>query len=470
MKQANPLEKEKIFTLLMKFSIPAIVGMVVNALYNIVDRMFIGRSSDLASKGLEAITITLPITFILMAIAILFGVGGSTLFSIRLGEKKQDEAEKVLGHGVLLLIISGLIFMFLGQAFLLPLLSVFGAKEEIMPYAVEYMRIIFFGAVFQILGMGLNNFIRADGSPNYAMVSMFLGAGINIVLDYVFIFIFKMGMAGAALATILAQLAAVIWAVYYFIGSKKSMVKLKFKNMKLEFKIVTTIFSLGIPGFLLQLANSLLNAVLNKSLLFYGGNVAGMGIVNSVQSLLILPVIGIKQGVMPIISFNFGAKKYNRAKEAVKLAILASTLVVVTGYIIIRAFPEAIIGVFNKEADVLEFGSYALVTWFLCAPVIGFQVIASNFFQAVGRPKAATFLTLTRQIILLIPAIIIFPRFWGIKGLLHAAPFADFLSALITGIWFYFGTRSLKEKIHEPADKPDGKVCRTKRCYGGNKL
>jgi putative MATE family efflux protein len=468
MKYDNPLGKEKVFTLLMKFSIPAIVGMVVNALYNIVDRMFIGRSKDLASSGLEAITIVLPIMLILMAIGILFGVGGSTLFSIRLGEKKEDEAEKVLGHGVALLVIAGIIFMILGQVFLVPLLYLFGAKEEIMPYAVEYMRIIFFGASFQILGMGLNNFIRADGSPNYAMISMFLGAGINIVLDYVFIFIFKMGMAGAALATILAQLVSAIWAVYYFIGSKKSRTKLKIKYMKLDFKIVTTIVSLGIPGFLLQLANSLLNAVLNKSLLHYGGNVAGMGIVNSVQSLLVLPVIGIKQGVVPIISFNFGAKKYNRAKEAVKLAISASTLVVVVGYIIIRVFPEAIIGVFNKEPDVLEFGSYALVTWFLCAPVIGFQIIASNFFQAIGKAKAATFLTLTRQIIFLIPAIIVFPRLWGINGLLHAAPFADFLSAVITGICFYIGMKGLKEKPHEVTEKLDSEGC--SQFYDGNKL
>lgn len=468
MKNGNLLEEEKIFTLLMKFSVPAIVGMVVNALYNIVDRMFIGRSKDLASSGLEAITIILPITFVLMAIGILFGVGGATLFSIRLGEKKQDEAEKILGHGVLLLVLSGLIFTILGQVFLVPLLSLFGAKEEIMPYAVEYMRIIFFGAAFQILGMGLNNFIRADGSPNYAMISMFLGAGTNIILDYVFIFIFGMGMEGAALATILAQLLSAIWAIYYFIGSKKSRTKLKIKNMKPEFKIVIRIVSLGIPGFLLQLANSLLNAVLNKSLLYYGGNVAGMGIVNSVQSLLVLPIIGIKQGVVPIISFNFGAKKYNRAKEAVKLAISASTAVVVIGYIIIRAFPEAIIGVFNKETDVLEFGSYALVTWFLCAPIIGFQVVASNFFQAIGKAKAATFLTLTRQIIFLIPAIIIFPRLWGISGLLHAAPFADFLSAVVTGICFYFGMKNLKENPHEADDKLDGKAC--SRCYGGNKL
>ncbi|MDQ2086603.1 MATE family efflux transporter [Herbivorax sp. ANBcel31] len=453
----NPLGEEKILNLLFKFSIPAIVGMMVNALYNIVDRMFIGRSGDLGSNGLEAITIVFPIMFILLAIAILFGIGGATLFSIRLGEKKQEEAEKALGNGFSLLIISGLVFMILGQIFLVPLLSLFGAKEEIMPYATQYMRVIFSGAVFQILSMGLNNFIRADGSPNYAMATMFLGAGTNILLDYIFIFVFKMGMSGAALATILAQLFSCIWVVSYFVG-KKSRTKLKLKYMKLNFQMVIRIVSLGLPGFLLQLANSLLNAILNKSLLHYGGNVAGMGIINSIQALLVMPIIGIRQGAQPIISFNFGAKKYNRAKKAVKLAILAATIIIVVGYVVIRVFPEGIIGMFNKEPEVLEFGSYALLAWFLCAPVIGFQIIAANFFQAIGRAKSATFLTLTRQVILLIPAIIVFPKIWGINGLLYAAPFADFFSAILTGIWFYYGMKGLKEKPDEISNDIDGKV------------
>jgi putative MATE family efflux protein len=449
MEYVNPLGEEKVSKLLLKFSLPAIVGMMVNALYNIVDRIFIGNSSDLGSNGLAGITIGFPIMIILLSIGILFGVGGATLFSIRLGEKKKEEAENVLGNAFVLLIIAGLLFMVLGQIFLRPILSLFGASETVLPYSIKYMRVIFFGAVFQVVSMGLNNFIRADGNPKIAMFTMFLGAGTNILLDPLFIYVFKMGMAGAALATILAQSISAAWVVTYFIG-KRSRNKLRVANMKLKLSIVTRIISLGLPGFLMQLANSLLNVTLNKGLLIYGGDIAvsGMGIVNSVQTILLMPIIGINQGVQPIISFNFGAKKYSRVKTAVKLAIMAATTVVGIGYIVTRLFPMQLVAMFNREPELLEFGRGALLSWFLCMPVIGFQIISANFFQAIGRSRSAMFLTLTRQVILLIPALIIFPKFWGIKGLLHAAPFADLFSALLTGIWFYFGIKNLgKESV-----------------------
>lgn len=441
----NPLGEEKVLNLLIKFSVPAIVGMIINALYNVVDRIFIGNAADLGANGLAGITIGFPIMIILLSLGVLFGVGGATLFSIKLGEGNQDEAEKALGNGFSLLLISGLIFMILGQLFLSPILSLFGASETVLPYAVEYMRVIFFGAIFQVVSIGMNNFIRADGNPKIAMMTMFLGAGLNIILDPIFIYGFKMGMTGAALATILSQLISSIWVVSYFLG-RHSKIKLKLKYMKLHIKIVFSITSLGLPGFLLQLANSLLNVILNRNLFIYGGDIAvsGMGIVNSLQTLLLMPLIGIKQGVQPIISFNFGAKKYDRVKSAVNLALIAATFIVVIGYTITRLFPEQLIGLFNREPELLEFGSFAVQAWFLAIPVVGIQIICSNFFQAIGKSKTAMFLTLTRQVIFLIPALIIFPEFWGIKGLLHAAPFADFFSAIITGIWFYYGIKKLK--------------------------
>ncbi|MBB6214216.1 putative MATE family efflux protein [Anaerosolibacter carboniphilus] len=450
MEYVNPLGEEKISKLLVKFSVPAIVGMMVNALYNIVDRIFIGNSSDLGSYGLAGITIAFPIMIILLAIGILFGVGGATLFSIRLGEKQQERAENVMGNAFVLLIIAGFIFMLLGQIFLKPILSLFGASEAVLPYSMEYMRVIFFGAIFQVVSMGMNNFIRADGNPKIAMMTMFLGAGINTLLDPLFIYVFKMGMAGAALATILAQAISATWVVTYFIG-KRSRNKLRLKHMKLKFDIVTKITSLGLPGFSMQLANSLLNMILNKSLLIYGGDIAvsGMGVINSIQTMLLMPITGLNQGVQPIISFNYGARKYNRVKAAIKLAIMVATGIVLCGYIITRLFPEQMIAMFNQETDLLEFGSYALIHWFLCLPVIGFQIISANFFQAIGRPKSSMFLILSRQIILLIPALIIFPKFWGINGLLHAAPFADFFSALLTGAWFYNGIKSLEKSRFE---------------------
>lgn len=448
MEYVNPLGEEKVSKLLIKFSVPAIVGMMVNALYNIVDRIFIGNSPDLGANGLAGITIGFPIMIILLSLGLLFGVGGATLFSIKLGEKKQYEAENVLGNAFVMLIIAGTTYMILGQTLLKPLLILFGSSETVLPYSMAYMRVIFFGAIFQVVSMGMNNFIRADGNPKLAMFTMFLGAGTNIILDPIFIYGFKMGMAGAALATILAQFLSFVWVISYFIG-KNSKNKLKFHNMKLKAHIVTRITSLGLPGFSLQIASSILNMVLNKSLLFYGGDVAvsGMGIINSLQTILLMPIIGLNQGVQPIISFNFGAKQYERVKAAIKLAIKVATVIVIFGFIITRLFPKQMISLFNREPELLSFGSNALLSWFLCLPVVGFQVVAANFFQAIGRPKTSMFLTLTRQVFLLIPALIIFPRIWGIQGLLFAAPFADFLSSLLTALLFYKGYKSLNKDL-----------------------
>lgn len=433
----NPLGYEKISKLIMKFSIPAIVGMMINALYNVVDRIYIGNSPVLGSNGIAGITIGFPIMIIFLAIGMLFGVGGATLFSIKLGQKKNEEAENILGNSLTLLFVSGLAVTIFGQIFLKDMLVFFGASKEVLPYAMEYMGIILWGAAFQIVGMGMNNFIRADGNPKIAMMTMIFGAGTNIVLDPIFIYGFNMGMTGAALATIISQLFSFIWVISYFKG-KKSHNKLIIKHLRLKSNLVLNIASLGLPGFLMQFASSILNATLNKSLMFYGGDIAvsGMGIINSLQTILIMPVIGLNQGVQPILSFNYGAKKYDRVKAAEKIAIISATIIVTAGFIITVLFPEQMISMFNREPDLIEFGVGALRSWLLFLPVIGFQIIASSFFQAIGKYKSAMFLNLTRQVILLIPAIIVFPIFWGMEGLLHAAPFADLLSALLTGYMF----------------------------------
>ncbi|MFA9464448.1 MAG: MATE family efflux transporter [Velocimicrobium sp.] len=444
MDYVNPLGEEKVYKLLIKFSLPAVVGMMVNALYNIVDRIYIGNSPNLGANGLAGITIGFPLMIILLSLGILFGVGGATLFSMKLGEGEKEEAEHALGNAFFLLVFFGFLVMIVGELFLRPILLSFGASATVLPYSIEYMRIIFLGSIFQIVSMGLNNFIRADGNPKLAMLTMFLGAGTNIILDPIFIYLFRMGMSGAALATILSQCISTIWVVSYFIG-KHSKNKLRIKYLAPVTSIIFKITSLGLPGFALQIANSLLNAVLNKTLLQYGNDLAvsGMGIINSIQTLLIMPVIGINQGVQPIISFNYGAKKYKRVKTATMLAIAAATVTVMIGYAITRLFPSQLISMFNREPELLAFGRNAINAWFLFLPVVGFQIIASNFFQAIGRSRAAMFLTLTRQVILLIPAILLFPRIWGMNGLLHSAPFADCLSAIVTAIWFYFGMKKL---------------------------
>ena len=444
MEAANPLGTEKVSKLLWQFSIPAIIGMVVNALYNVVDRIYIGHAPGLGANGLAGITIGFPIMIILLSIGILFGVGGATLFSMKLGEGKTKDAELALGNAFSLLIISGLLFMLLGHIFLSPVLSAFGASEKILPFAMSYMRIIFSGAVFQIVSIGLNNFLRADGQPKLAMITMFMGAGVNIILDPVFIYVLDMGMAGAALATILSQFISMVWILSYFL-SKRSHHQIQVKNMPIKLSIATRITALGMPNFLLQLGNSVLNVVLNMTLLSYGGDIAvsGMGIVNSIQTILLMPITGLVQGAQPIVSFNFGAKKFQRVRETQKYAITIATIIVLLGWLATRFMPEQLVRLFNNEPELLAFGAKALQTWFLFLPVIGFQIVASNFFQATGRTRSAIFLTLTRQIILLIPAILLFSQTWGMDGLLHAAPFADACAALLTSVFYIGGIKRL---------------------------
>lgn len=440
----NPLGEEKVSKLLLRFSLPAITGMMVNALYNVVDRIYIGNSPELGADGIAGITIGFPIMIISLAIGILFGVGGATNFSINLGRKKYEEAENFLGNTFSLLVLAGIFYMILVQLNLQTALIFFGASEKVLPYSMEYMRIIAFGMPFHIVSIGMNHFIRADGNPKLAMYTMFLGAGTNIVLDPIFIYGFKMGMAGAAWATIISQFFSFLWVTSYFNG-KKSKNKLKATYMKLKLNLVGKITALGLPGFSLQLASSLLNATLNKSLFLYGGDIAisGMGVINSIQTLLLMPIIGLNQGAQPIISFNYGAQKIDRVKDTIKLALKVATSIVVFGFIITRLFPVQLISMFNREPELIEFGRSAIFAWFLAFPVVGFQIVGSNFFQAIGKPKSAMFLSLTRQLILLMPAIIVFPKFFGVKGILYAAPFADILSFLLTALLLYLNIKKL---------------------------
>jgi putative MATE family efflux protein len=450
MKKTDRLGEEKITKLLMSFSVPATVGMLVNALYNIIDRMYIGNSEDLGSLGLAGITISFPITLVMMAIALLFGIGGATMFSIKLGEKKPEEAEKYLGNAVTMLIGSSILYTLFSLIFLKPLMELFGTSQQVMPYAIEYMRIVLWGAVLQGLSMGLNNFIRADGSPKIAMISMFLGAVFNIIFDPIFIYVFRWGMTGAAIATVGGQLLSTIWVLLYFKG-KRCSIQLKLKSMKPEFHLIRRIMETGTPSFLRQLANSLLNVVLNKGLIIYGGDIAvsGMGVINSIQTFMLMPLFGITQGAQPIIGYNYGANKVGRVKEGLKWAIQIATIISLIGWLITRIFPYALMSMFTNEVDLIAFGGKAIKIWFMWLPIVGFQVVSASYFQAVGKAKAATFLTLTRQVILLIPAVIILPKFFELEGILFAAPFADFFSAVVTGIWLWIELRHLKIKLNE---------------------
>jgi putative MATE family efflux protein len=458
MDQIHQLKDQKISTLIWRFSLPAMVGMIINALYNIVDRIYIGNAPALGANGLAALTIAFPIMLIVLAVGVLFGIGGATLFSIRLGQNKVGDAKDALGTSFFLIIVVGLLISGLGLLFLEDILLIFGASQVILPYAKDYMGIIFYGTTFQMIALAMNNFIRADGRPKMAMMTMLIGAGINIVLDPIFIFGLDMGIAGAAYATIIAQTVSALWVVSYFIQGK-SNIKVKIKDIKPHPAIILTIITLGLPGFSLQLAASVLNAFINRSLYMYGGDIAvsGMGIINSIQTFMILPIIGLNQGIQPIISYNFGAKQYDRVRETVKLGITYATMIVTVGYVITRFVPGVLVGIFNREEALMSFGIMAIRSWFLLLPLVGFQIIASNFFQAIGRAKTAMFLTLTRQVFILLPAVLIFPQYFGLQGLLYAAPFADVFSSALTAIFFILAMKHLDTYVlkEHPSSIPD---------------
>ena len=285
----NILGYESILKLLYKFSLPAIIGMLVSAMYNVVDRIFIGNSPDLGANGLAALTICFPAMIIMMSTGILFGQGGATLFSINLGKKNYEKSDRVLGNATALLIIFGLLITIFGQVFLNKLLIWFGASPAILPHAKEYMRIILIGTVFQVVSMGMNNFLRADGKPNMSMITMLVGAGLNVILDPIFIYAFRMGMSGAAIATIISQFVSMVWSIHHFL-KRDALHRIQLRYMRLDRDLALEITSLGMPGFLIQLFSSILNLILNNALVSYGGDIAvsGMGIVTTRVSSLLL--------------------------------------------------------------------------------------------------------------------------------------------------------------------------------------
>lgn len=427
-----------ILKLLIEFSIPAIIGMLVNAIYNVVDRMFIGNAPGLGSVGLAGITITYPVTLVLMAIALMVGVGGATKFSISLGQGKKEDSADYQGNALMLAFMFGIGFMVLGNLFMDPILKVLGASNKVMPYAEDYLSIILYGAIFQSVAMCGNNFSRAQGNPKNAMISMMIGAGFNIIFDYILIIQLGMGMKGAALATIGGQLLSAVWQLVYLF-SDRSLIRLKIHDLKMNLEKCIQIIKTGIPAFMMQMANSLFNIVINGSLATYGGDIAvsTVGIIASFQTILLMPIVGISQGQQPLISYNFGAMKMDRVKQTLKYSIIGATIIAVSGFIVLQLFPQFIISMFNKESEVIELGSYAIRIWFIALPLLGAQMMCANFFQAIGRIRQASILNLIRQVILLIPLILIMSNIFGLSGIFWAVPIADLSAFMITSYTIY---------------------------------
>lgn len=428
------LGESEISKLLLKFSIPAIVGMLVNALYNLVDMIFIGKG--VGPLGIAGVRIGFPIMLVNMAFSMLFGIGANSLISIRLGQKKKDEAELIMANAMSIMIITAVTLSILGFIFLEPLLKMFGASKNVYPYARDYFSIILYGAVFQVIGMGMNNFIRGEGNPKMAMVTMLIGAILNTILDPIFIFVFNWGIKGAAYATVLSIAISSTWVLHYFLYGN-SLLKIKKANLKIRFDIIKSIVSIGLAPFSMQIAGGVLIVILNNSLSYYGGDIAvsGMAIINNVAMMFMMTVFGINQGAQPIIGFNYGAKKFSRVKKTLKLAIAAASVVVLLGFILTRLFPRQIIEIFNDDPELVEFGAFGLKRFLTFMPIIGFQVVSSAYFQAVGKPKHSLFLSLSRQVLILIPLVIILPKFMGLNGLLTAGPVSDLTSSIMTAIF-----------------------------------
>ncbi|MDR3214759.1 MAG: MATE family efflux transporter [Bacilli bacterium] len=434
MENYNLMKNAKITTLLWKFSLPAIVGMFVNALYNIIDRIFIGNAYDLGTNGLAGMTVVFPIMMIIMAVSLTCGVGGATLFSISMGEKKYKKAKAIIGNAFALAIILTFIIGITFFIFMDPILLNFGASPTVLPYAKSYLEIILLGSIFQGFNMTGNNLIRANGSPKTSMLSIILGVVINTILAPIFIYGFKLGMAGAGLATIIGMFSSTLWIYYYF---NKSQHKFSLKSLIIKKDLSISILLTGLPAFFIQFAGSAFNIVLNANLIKYGGDIAvsSMGLVNSVQTLIALPIIGMNQGSLPIIGFNYGAKDYHRVIETIKITAIIATIIALAGFILTHTLNEQIIMVFNKDQELVKMGSSFLFVWFLAFPIVGLGMVGGNYFQAIGKVGPAIFLSLTRQVIILIPLILILPHFFGLNGIVYAQPIADVISTII-GICF----------------------------------
>lgn len=446
MDRSKQLGEGNVGKLLLKFSIPAIVGMLVNALYNIVDRIFVGHAIGLL--GISAITVAFPIAIIIMAFGMLVGIGSAAVISIKLGQEKKAEAEKILGNAFTLIIIISILVTLLGLVFLDPLLRMFGASKEVFSMAKEYTTIVLLGSILQSIGFGLNNSIRSEGNPKKAMYTMLIGAILNCIFNAIFIFGMDLGISGAALGTIVSQSICTIWVLYYFTKGNSTL-KLKKTNLKLDFNIMKQIFAIGMSPFLMQLASSVVNIILNKRLVTFGGDTAigAMGIINSIAMLILMPIIGINQGAQPIIGYNYGAENFKRVKDTLKWALLGATIISTTGFLFVEFFPEVLIGLFNKtDEGLMNIGVRGMRIFLMMLPIIGFQVVSSNYFQAVGKAKIAIFLSLSRQVIILLPLLLILPQFFKLDGVWMAGPVADFIASLITGIFLFSELKKLEEK------------------------
>ncbi len=443
---SNKLGTEKIGKLIWEYSIPSIVGTVVMSLYNIVDRIFIGQG--VGPYAISGLALTFPFMILLMAFGMLIGAGASSRLSISLGQNDIIKAEKILGNALTLsVIITGTVSL-ITYLLMHDMLRWFGGTEETIKYAEDYMRIIIPFSIFSAVNFGFNNIMRASGFPKKAMLTMIIGAVLNSGLDALFIYVFDWGIEGAAWATVISYGVGSIWVLSHFLDSK-SHIRFKRGIFKLEKGIVSSILSIGMSPFSMQLVSSLVLVLVNSTLLKHGGDLAigAYGIINSLIIMVVMVVLGLNQGTQPIVGYNFGAKQYDRMFTTLRVSIIAATVLTTGGFLMGWLFPRFSVRFFTTDEDLINISTNALHLVTIFFSLIGFQIVISNFFQSIGKAKISIFLSMTRQFIFLIPLILILPQFWGLNGAWLAMSFSDALSAIVAFATLYRFNKNFKTKI-----------------------
>ncbi len=449
--KVNPLGSAPIGRLMVKFAVPSIVAMLVGALYNIVDQLFIGHA--IGTLGNAATNIAFPFTTSCLALALLFGIGGASCFNLNLGRGNKEEAPYFVGNALIMLIVCGITLCAIAQIFLEPLLILFGSPADVLPYAMPYVRITAIGFPFLLLGTGGGHLMRADGSPKMTMISNITGALINVVFDALFVLVFRWGMEGAALATIIGQLASACIVLNYM--RRLKTVPLLKKHLIPRFRYIKNIAAIGMASFFNQLAMMLVQIVLNNSLKYYGAlsvygeaiPIACAGIVMKVNQIFFSIIIGIAQGSQPVESFNYGAQNYKRVKDAYRLAAMAGGLISVCSFILFQTMPRQLLGLFGEGSpEYFEFGVKTFRVMLFLTWLNFMQPITSTFFTSIGKAIKGVFLSMTRQIIFLVPLILYLPTIWGIDGILVAGPIADGMAGVAALIMVIIEFKNMEKK------------------------
>ncbi len=431
--------------LMVKLALPAVAAQLINMLYNIVDRIYIGHIEEVGRAALTGLGVTFPILMLISAFTAFAGMGGAPLASIRLGAGDREEAERILGNSAALLLILAAVLTVVFSIFKEPLLMAFGASEETIGYALDYISIYLMGTVFVQLALGLNAYITAQGQALVAMASVLIGAVLNILLDPLFIFTFRRGVQGAAIATVISQGVSACWVVG-FLCSERSGLRIRARNMRLERKVVGRIASLGIAPFIMQSTESLVTVVLNSGLQHYGGDlyVGTVTVMQSVMQMVVMPVQGITQGVQPIMSYNFGARNYGRVREVFRLLLRTTLTVTVTAFLVVFLFPEPLALIFNDDRELVALVGKVMPIFFAGIWAFGAQMTCQVAFMAMGQARTSLFLALLRKVILLVPLAILLPMIaQDVMGIYVAEPVADILASATTLTLFLHRRKTL---------------------------